>query len=71
VACKKGETYLNPVYHGKRSIQQEEYSFQHQIEITFNEEQMKCYIWNIALCGAENWSLRKLDKKYQKSFETW
>ena len=32
---------------------------------------MKCYIWSIALYGAETWTLRKVDQKYLKSFETW
>ena len=25
-----------------------------------------CYIWSIALCGAETWTLRKVDQKYPK-----
>jgi hypothetical protein len=64
-------TYINPVCHGKRSIQQEESSFCHQTGIKFKEEQVKCYIWSIAVCGAENWSLRKVDQKYQRCFEIW
>jgi hypothetical protein len=24
---------------------------------------MKCYIWSISLCGAETWTLRKVDEK--------
>jgi hypothetical protein len=28
-----------------------------------------CYIWNMALCGAETWKIRKIDLKYLKSFE--
>jgi hypothetical protein len=24
---------------------------------------MKCYIWSIALYGAETWTLRRIDKK--------
>ena len=29
------------------------------------------HIWSIALYGAENWTLRKGDQKYLKSFEKW
>ena len=29
------------------------------------------YIWSIALCGAETWTLLKIDQKYLESFETW
>ena len=32
---------------------------------------MKCYIWSIALYGAETWILRKVDQKYLESFEIW
>jgi hypothetical protein len=32
---------------------------------------MKCYIWSIALYGAETWTLRKIDQKYLENFEMW
>jgi hypothetical protein len=32
---------------------------------------VKCYIWNLAWCGAETWTLRKVDQKYLGSFEMW
>jgi len=32
---------------------------------------MKCYIWNIALFGAETLTLRKVDQKYLETFEMW
>ena len=32
---------------------------------------MKCYIWSIALCGAETWTLRAVDQKHLESFEMW
>jgi hypothetical protein len=25
---------------------------------------VKCYIWSIALCGAETWTLRAVDQKH-------
>jgi hypothetical protein len=30
---------------------------------------VKCYIWSIALCGAETWTLRAVDQKHLESFE--
>jgi hypothetical protein len=30
-----------------------------------------CYIWSIALYGAESWTFRKVDQKYLESFEMW
>ena len=32
---------------------------------------LKCYIWNIAIYGAETCILRKVDQKYHESFEMW
>jgi hypothetical protein len=32
---------------------------------------VKCYIWTIALYGAETWTLRAADQKYLESFEMW
>jgi len=31
---------------------------------------VKCYIWSIALYGAETWTLRA-DQKHLESFEMW
>jgi len=32
---------------------------------------VKCYIWSIALYGAETWTFRALDQKHLESFEMW
>jgi hypothetical protein len=32
---------------------------------------VKCYIWRIALYGAEIWTLRAIDQKQMESFEMW
>jgi len=32
---------------------------------------VKCYIWSIALYGAETWTHRTVDQKYLESFEMW
>ena len=31
----------------------------------------KCYIWSIALYGAETWTLWAVDQKHLESFEMW
>ena len=31
----------------------------------------KCYIWSIALYGAETWTLRAVDRKHLESLEMW
>ena len=55
-------------YRISNSVQLEEESFHQQILPKFKEELMKCYIWNIALHGAETWTLRKVDQKYLERF---
>jgi hypothetical protein len=32
---------------------------------------VKCYLWGIALYGAENWTLRAVVQKHLESFEMW
>jgi len=46
-------------------------SFHQQIRLKFKEEPVKCFIWCTALCGAENWTLRKEDQKYLERLEMW
>jgi hypothetical protein len=37
----------------------------------YRKKLFKCYIWSIALNGAETWTLRAVDQKQLESFETW
>jgi len=34
-------------------------------------KKLRCYIWSIALFGAETWTLRATDQKHLESFEMW
>jgi hypothetical protein len=45
--------------------------FTSKLYLEQKKELVKCYVWNIALCGSETWILRKLDQKYVESFEMW
>jgi hypothetical protein len=45
--------------------------FTSKLGLELREKLVKCYIWSIALYGAETWTLRKLDQKYLESFEMW
>jgi hypothetical protein len=42
-----------------------------KLELSLRNNLVKCYIWSIALCGAETWTLRKVDQKYLANFEMW
>jgi len=40
-------------------------------ELDLRKKLVKCYIWSMALYGAENWTLRAADQKHLESFEVW
>jgi len=41
------------------------------LDFNSRKKLVKCYIWSIALNGAETWTLQKVDQKYLESFEMW
>jgi hypothetical protein len=45
--------------------------FSSKLDLNVRKKLVKCYIWSIALCGAETWTLQKVDRKYLESFEMW
>jgi hypothetical protein len=45
--------------------------FTSKLDLELRKKLAKCYIWNIALYGAETWALRKLDQKYLQSIKMW
>jgi hypothetical protein len=45
--------------------------FTSKMDLELTKKPVKCYIWSIALYGAETWTLRALDQKHLESFEMW
>jgi hypothetical protein len=45
--------------------------FTSKLYLELRKKLVKCYIWNVALCGAETWTYRAVDQKYLESFEMW
>jgi hypothetical protein len=45
--------------------------FTSKIDLERRKKLVKCYIWSIALYGAETWTLPAVDQKHLKSFEMW
>jgi hypothetical protein len=45
--------------------------FTSKLDLNLRMKLVKWYIWSVALCGAETWTLRKVDQKYLESFEMW
>jgi len=45
--------------------------FTSKLDVNLRKKLMKCYVWSIALYGAETWTLRAIDQKHLESFEMW
>jgi hypothetical protein len=45
--------------------------FTSKLDLNLRRKLVKCYVWSIALYGAEMWTLRKMDQKYLECFEMW
>ena len=45
--------------------------FTSTLDLKLRKKLVKCYIWSIALYGAETWTLRAVDQKHLESFEIW
>ena len=43
--------------------------FTSTLDLELKKKLVKCYIWSIALYGAETWTLRAVDRKHLKNFE--
>jgi hypothetical protein len=43
--------------------------FTSALDLELRKKLVKCYVWSIALYGAETWTLRAKDQKYLGSFE--
>jgi hypothetical protein len=43
--------------------------FTSKLDLKLRKKLIKCYIWSMALYGAETWTLRAADQKYLESFE--
>jgi hypothetical protein len=45
--------------------------FTSKLDLNLRKKLVKCYIWSMALYGAETWTLRAVDHKHLESFEMW
>jgi hypothetical protein len=57
---------LNP---GKAAFKKKRALFTSKIDLEPRKKLVKCYIWSIALYGAETWTLRAVDQKHLESFK--
>jgi hypothetical protein len=45
--------------------------FTSTMDLELRKKLVKCYVWSIALYGAETWTLRAVDQKHLESSEMW
>jgi hypothetical protein len=45
--------------------------FTSTLDLELWKKLVKCYVWSIALYGAETWTLRAVDQKHLESFKMW
>jgi hypothetical protein len=45
--------------------------FTSTLDLELRKKLVKCYVWSIALYGAETWTLRVVDQKHLERFEMW
>ena len=45
--------------------------FTSKLDLNLRKRLVRCYVWSIALYGAETWTLRATDQKQLESFEMW
>ena len=55
----------NATFNKKKSL------FTSRFDLNLRKKLVKCYTLSIALFGAETWTLRKVDRNYLESLETW
>jgi hypothetical protein len=55
----------------KATFNEKKNLFTSKLDLSLRKKLVRCYIWIIALYGAETWTLRKVDQKYPESFEMW
>jgi hypothetical protein len=53
---------------GKAAFNKKKALFTSKLGLNLRKKLVNCYIWSVALCGAETWALRKVELE---SFEMW
>jgi hypothetical protein len=55
----------------KISVNRKKTLFTSKLDLNLRKKLVKWYIWNVALWGAETWTLQKVDQKCLEGFEMW
>jgi len=55
----------------KAAFNEKKNLFTSTLDLNLRTKVIKCYIWSMALYGAETWMLRAADQEHLESFEMW
>jgi len=55
----------------KAAVNKKRALFTITLDLELRKKLVNCYIWSIALYGAETWTIRAVDQKHMESFEMW
>jgi hypothetical protein len=55
----------------KAALNKKKTPFTSKLDFNLRKKLLKYCIWSTALCGAETWTLQKVDQKYLGSFQIW
>jgi hypothetical protein len=61
---QNGHVKLNPGFPWQKQHLAKRRLFFSKLDLILRKKRLKCYIWRLALYGAETWALRKVDQKY-------
>jgi len=55
----------------KAALNKKRAVFTSTLDLELGKKLVKCYIWSIALYGAETWTCQAVDQKHLENFEMW
>ena len=55
----------------KAAFNKKKNPFTSKLDLNLRKKLVKCYVWSMAVYGAETWMLRATDQKRLESFEIW
>jgi len=55
----------------KAALNKKRAPFTSTLDLKLRKKLVKCYIWSIALCGTETWTICAVDQKHLENFEMW
>jgi hypothetical protein len=69
--CTAVDTVKSRIAMAKAAFNKNRAPFTSKMDLELRKKLVKCYIWSIALYGAETWMFRTVDQKQLESAEMW